>query len=1027
VTHSIVPSPEQAAVRDYPLLPLRVTAGAGTGKTTTIALRLAALVQRGELDPEQALGITFTNKAAEELTDRLRSALPGLAEEGREIEVTTYHGFALGLLREFGPLVGVERTAGIVTPGYARQLLRDALGEGPRDALDLTAPGMRVDELVTLSGQLGDHLVTAETLADDERADDATQERVEMADALVRYGRRNRRLGVVDYADLIARAHQLVSEFPDVADRIRSRYRVVLLDEYQDTNPAQRELLRGLFGGGFPVTAVGDPDQTIYEWRGASLENFAAFGEHFAEANGTPARDLPLSFNRRSGSHIVALANAVRSEIAGVTGLERLRALEEAPEGVVEAAWFHSAVHEARWIAGEVVRLHDEEAMAWHDIGVLFRRHRQIGLVREALEREGVPVEVASLGGLLDVPEVSDLHAWLRILARPDDAPALMRVLLGRAYRLGVGDLAPLAAWVRARHQETEDDDLGGIGWALLEAVDRLEDVASLSDEARRRLGAFAARYRELLEEAQGASLVELSRTILDRTGAWPEVEALDDAARLSARLNLYRFLDLAEDWSPMEGAPSLDAFVDYLDLLMEDRATDELDTARVSGEDAVALLTVHRAKGLEWPVVFLPALCHDIFPSRARVYEDPRRHPQFLPHEYRLDHAWLTPLPDDPKERKAALQRGHLDQEWRTAYVAVTRAALRLVCTGAWWYTERTPRNPSRLYELAATVGTELQRVSAAGDPPSTLRLAPDGTAAPDPVFPAGWLEALREGRRNPETPARRAAELGVSRAYDAEVEQLRITLEGLPDPPEPATGEEAFRTSVTALVTFASCPQRFHWSEVDRLPRRPSSARRAGVELHRRIELHNRGTMPLEEAVDGFFDVPDDDDPAPHEGGFAAFRRSRFASARPRWVEAPFELALDAGRLTGRIDAIYEPDPDTWEIVDFKAGRRRDDPALAVQLEAYALAVREAGFAPDPPRRVVVTFAYLGRGLDEVSTSVDDAWLAAARLHVTDLLAGASAGRRSATPGDGCRRCDFVQFCEAGTTWLQAHPHDA
>ena len=162
---TIVPTPEQQQVIDYPLRPLRVTAGAGTGKTTTMALRLAALIRREGLEPEEALGITFTNKAAEELADRLREQLRDLAEAGRQVEVTTYHGFAHAVLAEFGPLVGVERGVGVITPGYTRQLLRDALGSRSPPSLDLTAPGARVDELVTLAGQFGDHLGDPAALA----------------------------------------------------------------------------------------------------------------------------------------------------------------------------------------------------------------------------------------------------------------------------------------------------------------------------------------------------------------------------------------------------------------------------------------------------------------------------------------------------------------------------------------------------------------------------------------------------------------------------------------------------------------------------------------------------------------------------------------------------------------------------------------------------------------------------------------------------------------------------------------------
>jgi DNA helicase-2/ATP-dependent DNA helicase PcrA len=1019
---TFTPSPEQAAVRDHALTPLRVTAGAGTGKTTTIALRLAALVEQGAVEPEQALGITFTNKAAEELADRLRAALPGQAAEGREVEVTTYHGFALGLLREFGLLVGVERAAGVVTPGYARQLLRDALGAAPRQALDLTVPGRRVDELVALANHLGDHLAGPEVVAGDPSAaaDEVVARRRELANALLAYGERKRRLGLVDYADLIARGHTLVSDYPEVAARIRERYRVVLLDEYQDTNPAQRELLRALFGDGFPVTAVGDPDQTIYEWRGASLENFDAFPVHFPDADGTEAPTLPLSYNRRSARRIVDMANAVRDEIAGPTGLDRLRALDDAAEGVVEAAWFHDALREAEWIAGEVLRLHDEHDVAWKGIGILFRRHRQIGLVRDALERAGVPVEVAALGGLLDVPEVADLHAWLRAVGRPDDAPSLMRVLLGSGFRLGLADLAPLAGWVRDRHHEAHEDELGGIGWALLEAVDRLDEVAGLSAEARRRLCSFRSRYLALLETAQGVSLVELCRHVLDAIGAWPEVEALDDAARLSARLNLYRFLDLAEEWSPIEGAPSLQAFLDYLDLLTEDRATDELDTARVSGEDAVALLTVHRAKGLEWPVVILPALCRGTFPGSAIAYADPLRRPEVLPYEHRLDAQSLPRLPDDDDERRDVLKRIHLDQEWRTAYVAVTRAADRLVCTGAFWYTEKKHKEPSRLHEIALAHGTVVADCAEPGDAPSTLRFEPDGAAAPDPLFAAGWLQALRDAAADPGAPERIAGRQGTRAAYDAAVDQLRLVLDGLPEPPEHEGEEEGLRTSVTGLVTYAACPKQFYWSEVDRLPRRPSPAMRHGIEVHRRIELHNRGTLALEEADEGFYDLPAGEVTGA-ASAFSVFTASRFASSLPRWVEAPFELKVGDARVAGRIDAIYETDPGAWEIVDFKSGALRDDPAMLVQLQAYAVAAREAGFAPEPPRSTTVTFAFLGGGGDELSYPVDDEWLGEARRRVAALVSGAAAGEFPATPGEPCRRCDFARFCDEGSAWLE------
>jgi DNA helicase-2/ATP-dependent DNA helicase PcrA len=1023
---TLTPTPEQQEIIDYPLQPLRVTAGAGTGKTTTMALRLAALIEREGLAPEEALGITFTNKAAEELADRLRQRLPGLAESGRQVEVTTYHGFAHGLLAEFGPFIGVERGVAVIAPGYARQLLRDALGAAPHRLLDLTVPGRRVDELVALGNQLGDHLLDASDLTGPTPPDDeVAAARAEMADVLCEYAARKRRLGALDYADLITLAHRLLATHPEIAARVRSRYRAVLLDEYQDTNPAQRELLRLVFGDGFPVTAVGDADQTIYEWRGASLENFAQFSKHFPQADGTPSASLQLSHNRRSGKRIVDMANLVRGRISRPSDLDRLRPLDDAPPGEVVSAWFHSAVEEARFIAAEVVRLHESEEVSWRDIGILFRRHASMGLVRDALERAGVPVEVASLGGLLDVPEVADLHAWLGIIGRPDDTASLMRVLLGARYRLGLGDLAPIARWFGGRRRLAEDDG-DDLAWAMLEGLDHLDECAGLSPEAARRLLSFRDTYQRLLEAAQGLSLVELCRGILDETDAWPEVEALGDAARISARLNLYRFLDLAEAWSPLEGAPSLEAFLDYLDLLVEDGAADELDTARVSGEDAVALLTVHRAKGLEWPVVILPGLAKGTFPAQARLHEDPLARPQFLPYDRRLDAAYLPVLPADAKDRIELVRARHDDQEWRTAYVAVTRAKRRLVLTGAYWYTEKRPKEPSPLFTLAAEVaGAQVVQAPAApGDPPATLRLEPSLWPEPDPTFPMGWRPALQTAITDPAWPGRWAAAAGREKAYASAGARLAGVLEGLPSA-HPTIPAPAFRATVTDLVTFASCPLRFHWSAVDRLPRRPAPQLARGTEVHRRIELYHRGGLAPDDAEES----PDDASAGEgHAGGadpFAAFLASRFAADSPILVEAPFELRLSEARLAGRIDAVYQPEPGTWEVVDFKSGRRGDDASRRVQLEAYALAVHEAGFTDSLPTHTRVTFAYLGGGrVEEVTEEADEDWLEAARSHVTDLADRAASGERSPTPSPACRYCDFSRFCTEGQAWLAAQP---
>jgi len=275
-----------------------------------------------------------------------------------------------------------------------------------------------------------------------------------------------------------------------------------------------------------------------------------------------------------------------------------------------------------------------------------------------------------------------------------------------------------------------------------------------------------------------------------------------------------------------------------------------------------------------------------------------------------------------------------------------------------------------------------------------------------------------------DPGFPARLAADKGIAPGFTAAAAELVAVLEGLPRPSPAPAGEAGFRTTVTGLVTFASCPLRFHWSAADRLPRRPAPQLRRGIDLHRRIELHNRGGIPLEEAEESFYDLASGEAHGTGGDPFAVFRASRFAAPPPRLVEAPFELAIGETRVARRIDAIYEDAGGAWEVVDFKSGPLRPDPARRVQLEAYAVAVAEAGFAAGPPPRTRVTFAHLGGGgLQEESEKVDEAWLEAARRHLADLTARAAVGERSPTPSESCRDCDFARFCPEGTAWLAAH----
>lgn len=1041
----IAPTPEQQAIVASPLAPLRVAAGAGTGKTTTIALRVVHLVSKEKLEPERILGLTFTNKAAAELADRVRRELASHVEPGREVEVHTYHGFAAQVLREFGALVGVERRAQVITPTFSRQLLTGVLANTPLPAVSIASLGA-VEDLRRLGSSLGDHLLEPSDIrVPPHDAEDPWELRADLLKGLSVYQAEKRRLRVTDYSDLVVLAHRLVTSFSEIAEEIRGRYQAVMLDEYQDTNPAQREFLRVLFPAGFAVTAVGDVDQTIYEWRGASPYNFEHFPEQFPSLDGTPALTLPLTENRRSLPAVIAVANAIR-EMTG-SGQSDLVPLRGRTGGEVVVSWHDDAVAEADWIARRLDSLHDVHQ--WREMAVLFRKNKDMILVHDALRAMGIPVEVANLGGLLGVPEVADLHAWLRVLHQPEDAPSLYRILMGSRFRLGMGDVVHLSTWasISRSGKEAEQSELdlfepdrfehGEIPQrTLMEAIDHIDSLPGLRPLARAALSRFSAEYRELLTAAQGVSLVELCRRILDRTGAWNDLAALPDAEQLSARLNVYRFLDLTEEWSPLEGRPSLGAFLSYLALMQQDQ-TEELDTARLSGEDAVTLLTVHRAKGLEWEAVFIPACYHGNFPTQSHGFDNPYSSGRYLPYELRLDREWLPPLYDGigKKEADDLLREVHVRQEWRIAYVAATRAKQGLYVSGAYWYGHPEPRTkpvaPSELWDLVRQHRRTNVESEPAGIPqaPILLRYEPE-VPAPDPLFADGWDSALRAELTSPGWAAERASQLGLEEAFTRRIEALQKMLFELPGPathsPEPS-----LQTSVTGLVTYATCPKRYYWSEVDRLPRRPNPAARRGTEIHRQIEIHHRGQMPLDDVSQDLYDLPHwvGESASIGPDPMQAFSQSRFAATRPALVEAPFEMAIGGLQVKGRVDAVYEPSPGNWEIVDFKSGRRPPESrvtgatspedgttAIEVQLQAYALAANSGALGRGRPDHMKVTFAYLGNGLEESGEEVTEDWLTRARNRLSGIAAGIGGQEWDPAPSEACRGCDFLRFCGPG-----------
>ena len=1007
------PTDEQRAIIDHASEPLRVAAGAGTGKTTTIVHRLAATVRAGG-DPARTLGITFTNKAAAELRSRLAEVLDR-DPAGREPEVSTYHAFAASILDEFGARIGHRPGAAIVDDGHRLELAMRVLRSLDDTSLDLTALPQRRDELLTVAAALNDHLVDPEAVraSAPSEHDEVWAKRLALLEAAERYQALKEVLGVMEYGDLIRGAVALVEEHVDVATELRSRYDVVLLDEYQDTDPAQRRLLTHLFDHGMSVTAVGDTDQTIYEWRGASIDNFEQFPIDFPTSAGDPAATLPLSLNRRSDELIVKVANAVRDRLPAVTGSTGLRPGPQAESGSAEAAWLRTEADEAAWIASDIASRRDA-GVHYRDMAVLARKRDTLRTVAAALKDAEIPYVVGSMGELLSVPEVADIVAWMRILADPTDEGPLVRIVLGGRYRLGMANLAVVRSHA--------GDSSVGVLDALL-AVDAGEaDPTGLTQDGVSAIASFSATYRGLLQTSQSVTVAAVAASILVALDYWSEIASLPEAASVTARINVSRFLDIVGRWHPLEGSSTLAAFLRYLDALDEYGRADELDAAVTTSEDAVQLLTVHAAKGLEWDEVYLPALSEKIFPSDVRAYHDPEDSATALPYPLRLDFDAMRSVHDtvDQKDRRRLLRTRHDHQEWRLAYVAVTRARHRVCATGhAWHGDNQRPKGPSELLTtIQAVQGVQTGPwVDDPGDRPEPIEFSIQETG-PDPHFDDGWGAALRDTVADETWVEHAYPEL--ASAVGQRSQQFVLELGDLNEPQLESPPRE-FTTSVTNLVALAECPLKFRWIHHDRLPRKPRRSAALGTAFHRRAELHNLGVVALEDVETVRYDSVEDDRPSSREADpWVSFERSRFGRERPMLVETPFEVTLDGRKVRGKVDAVYES-TGGWEIVDYKSGSPSPTDAKLVQLQAYAIAARRGALTGSTPDDLTVTFAYFGTDPAEAVTEhVDAPWLAEAESTVARLLETAELGPFDPAPSPACRWCDFLHHCTAGKAYL-------
>lgn len=1044
---AIIPTEEQIAVIESDLAPTLVVAGAGSGKTATMADRVVWLVVNGIARPDEVLGLTFTRKAAGELAERVRRKLrvahaTGLiAEEPLGLAVSTYNSFAAAVVRDHALRIGASPDSVLISQTGAALLMQEIVDGWP-GALDVDAsPRTVAERALSLAEGLRSHLVSvadartqmSELLADLrqtrsgkstkelEKIPQAMSDRLQLLDIVEAYMREMRERGLLEFSDQVSLACQIAREVPRVGESMRDQYRVVLLDEFQDTSIAQLRFLVDLFGPGFPAMAVGDPNQSIYGWRGASASSLSSFRELFSTAE-TPTTVRHLTTSWRNDAAILRAANTISSSLGeDRTGtgalLKPLVPRDGAGEGTIHGAVSVLPADEADLIAAWI---RDRWKPGERTAAVLCRAGGQFSALLTAFRDIGIEPEVVGLKGLLSTPEVTDLRAALEVAADATRGDSLMRLLTNQ--RLGLADLDVLNEWAAqlagedARGSEDVSSTLTEALATLPPAGFRTRAGHRLTDAGRARLEALATQIHEI----RAALRFPLTDLIL----AAQRVLRLDIevAARYGmdpalSRGNLAAFVNHAAAYAAGVSVPTLSGFLSWLDAADTNEKGLELAPAEVN-PNAVQILTMHAAKGLEWDVVAIAGMSEGKFPHHDGITKIPTEQSGWLtnsgaiPNPLRGDAEYLPELITDAEswtEFKADLTEFRqatfdhaMAEERRLAYVAVTRPKKHLLLSSSWYSGDaKKPRPLSRFLEEVRDTG--LLEMIVEAPPPDADAERPEPRDVPSVSYPgtvgtSPRHERLREAARlverssaaesdgPDEALARIAAQAGQDPRVRALAEDARLLLR------EPAEREAAGQLRLTGHLTASAAmalvrsPREFARDTVRPIPRKPSSAAQTGTEFHAWVEEFF-GAPAL------FFDDALDDDAAdagrtPH---LAELIRSFEASP---WAErtadvVAMEVDVDttiAGHVVrSRIDAVFRT-ADGVQVVDWKTGREPQDPAEVeirqLQLEIYRLAYsRTFGLPLD---RVSAAFHYVASGVTRDSgmwteAQIEDRFLSA------------------------------------------------
>jgi len=981
--------------------PILVVAGAGTGKTKVITHRIAHLIKSSpSLTPSNFLAVTFSKKAAEEMLTRVEALI---GEHKDELWISTFHSFCNRILRDHALDIGLARNFRLLGRTeqwiFFKKILPDLK---LKYYLNLADPFAPINDFIRFISRCKDELVTpedytkyAETIKD--RQEKARQK--EVARVYTEYQKRIRQANCLDFGDLINLTLKLFKKKPSILKKYQEQFHYILVDEFQDTNVGQIELISMLAEARKNVCVVGDDDQAIYRFRGASYASFIKFKEKFPNLT-----SLKLTQNYRSTKKILTASESlIKNNNPDRYDPDKNLWTDNKKGSNVEMVTADDYDSESGIIIDKIKEAYKKDK-DYSKIAVLYRAHSHNQELIKRLKSEGIPYEVIGPAGLFQRDEIKDIVALLSIINNPNDSVSLFRVLTMPQLKIDLTEVIELSRAARERREP------------LYNTVKSLNAKTIVKKTTLPKLKEFKDLLKHLVSLSNKVDIENLFYEILEKTGYAKDMIAGLDAESEIKILNIGRFYRLINNYLQRHQDIMLPAFMEYLSTYIE-AGGDVAEEAEITESRAgIRLMSIHQAKGLEFPYIFVMSLVQNRFPTRAR--------PEAIPFPVELI--------------KEELPKGnfHLQEERRLFYVAITRAKEELFISGV-----QKPYHRESVFlkeVLSEDSQNDITKRYIEYDKEKLTYETKLGLTKKDLICMGAKrniIEKIGELERSDEINKSLIDELfsDIKTEYYKLAESLKsmskqkakklipLDTTSIPLP-------EDLRLSYTSLDAFINCPLKYKFNYIYKIPMRPAAPLRFGADMHDTLEsfykfIKEGKTPTIEELFKIYLSfwnssgyVNKSQEMQYQRSGYEILKRfyetNKEAFRPPLYIEAEFLLNIEGCQFTGFIDRIDELPDGGVEIMDYKTGtpKNKSFAEKSMQLALYAIACQEV-LKIEPK---VLSFYFLTSN-EKISTICDPENLERTRETIASTVKQIKSSQFNPNPGRRCRWCDYRIICPA------------